>query len=262
MIKVGCIQFTNALPLFLALQEKIIPHNAQIILAPASTINEKLQQKELDIALISSTAFLDQRFEYILLSDLGIAGTEKAISVRLFFNDETLQLDQRTVYVPATSSTSNRLFQVLCSSFWNATPILKPYSQPPEELFHQKDPFVLFGDDALNHYSLHTSFPSIDLCEAWNKATSKSFIFGVIATRNDSFQRKSQEIIAFHKALEESFAWAEQHPQEIIKKARQCVSCPEPLLQSYFQTLEYRLSPRHFQGLHYFSTLETKSCCS
>lgn len=50
-----------------------------------TSINEHLNTGAVDIALISSTHFLENRYRYILLSDLGIAATHSFPSVRLFF---------------------------------------------------------------------------------------------------------------------------------------------------------------------------------
>lgn len=215
-----------------------------------------LREGLLDVALTSSVHFLDHRSDYVLLSDLGIAATERAISTKLFFNDETLQLDQRSVYVPATSASTTRLLRVLCSAFWHVTPTFVPTDLSVEQLRQQKDPFMLFGDAPLKHHSLHTILPSIDLCEAWNKVTKKGFIFAVLATRNDALKNNSWEIVDFHRKVEESFLWSEGNKHSIISEAAKRLGCQESFLSNYFNCIEYRLTPRHFHGFHHFATLE------
>jgi chorismate dehydratase len=145
---------------------------------------------------------------------------------------------------------------VLCSAFWRVSPTFVPTNLSVGDLKKQKDPFLLFGDACLSHYSLHTTLPSIDLCEAWHKVTKKSFIFAVLATRNTALQNNSWEIVEFHRKVEEAFLWSEMHRQTIIVEAAKKVGCSEPVLSNYFQSIEYRLTPRHFHGFHHFATLE------
>lgn len=104
MLKVGALHYTNAYPLFFALQNKIIPNDLRISWGSPVEINDMLNSGAVDVAMISSVDFLNHRFSYILLSDLGIAGTEQIVSVRLFFKGKTLKLHQSPLFCPGSFS--------------------------------------------------------------------------------------------------------------------------------------------------------------
>ena len=255
MLKVGALHFTNAYPLFFALHRKIIPNDLSISWGTPIEINDMLNRGEVDVAMISSVDFLNHRFSYILLSDLGIAGTEQILSVRLFFKGDKLKLHNSPLFVPALSATSAHLIQKICSNFWHVKPHLQPYPCPPKELFEQELPFLLIGDLCLEHHA-QQSHSSIDLAKVWNDATKKSFIFAVVATRNDAFARSPHEIIAFHRLLEDSYQWYLKIRDAIVEVAAVQAKCSEAFMHNYYSTIEYRLLPKHFHGLDYFAGLE------
>jgi chorismate dehydratase len=254
MIKVGVLHFANAFPLFHAIQEKVIPNDIALHWGSPTEINSMLSNGDVDIAMISSSDFLMNRYSYILLSDLGIAATKQVMSIRLFFKGNAPALHKATVYVPGLSATSSHLLKTLCTHFWKVSPQFLEFSCPPISLFDQESPFLLIGDSCLEHHDL-PSHTSIDMAQAWHDATKKSFIFAVIATRNDAFSRASNEVISFHRLLEESYRWSLKNRKEIVKRAAQKTKCSESFLHTYYDTIEYRLMSKHFHGLDYFSGL-------
>jgi len=253
MIRFGTIDFANAYPFFYALHRQIIPNNARIHFGSPVENNTMLKKGLLDVALISSAAFLADRYSYILLSDLGLAGTKSIVSNRIFFKEEDLQLHQRKVYLPSYSATSSQLLQILCRYFWHVTPIFEKYDHSPEALFNQEYPFLVIGDACLK-YQNTSGFNSLDILHAWHEATNKSFIFGVIATNNASFKQNREGIIEFHRLLQNSFTWAQENQEIIVQETSQELGKTEKEMREYFNTIEYRLLSKHFHGLDYFST--------
>jgi len=255
MLKVGVINFVNANPLFFPLRTKKITCSAELVFGNPLQINEQFRNGALDIALISSAEFLAHHSKYILLSDLGVASTGPIFSVRLFYKNDLLSLDGRTVLIPPMSSTSTRLLSCLSTYFWKARPDFQTYTCAIDPLFEQPHPFLLIGDDCLKHVE-RKDINSLDLGEAWYTATNKSLIFSLVATRVDVFKKSPREVAIFHGELDESFKWTSSHQDEIIKDSQAKCNCSETTLQHYFNIMEHRLTSKHFQGLNYYANLE------
>jgi chorismate dehydratase len=256
MITLGIIDFSNAYPLFFAIKNQIIAHNASVSVGMPVEINAKLRDGEVDIALISSQEFLQHQDSYIILSEFGIGVTDAVISVRLFFRPEHPTL--HTIYLPTESATSVSLLKVLCQHFWKIQPQYRYYSGDPKHLFEQDDPFVIIGDHCLK-YMDNPSHSSIDIASAWHTATSKKFIFALIATRKESYESKTAQILSFHQVIHSSYEWAQAHKNAVIEYAVEKTKLPKSLLQTYYSTLTHRLTKDHFEGLKYFSSLELRN---
>jgi chorismate dehydratase len=257
VIRVGALQFINAYPLFFALHNRIIPNDVKIVWGGPVEIHNMLKNREVDVAMMSSVDFLDNRFSYILLSDLGLAATERIGSVRLFFQGSKPSLHNCPLLVPGRNAASAHLLQTLCTRFWNFTPAIEEYTCDPKELFEQKNPFLLIGDVCLEH-SHQKTHSSLDIAQVWNMATGKSFIFAVIATHNDTFRTSPEEVIGFHRLLEDSYMWSQTHREAFLQQAADKVHCSPEFISDYYDTIEYRLTSKHFHGLDYFSELRAK----
>ncbi len=255
MIKVGVINYVNANPLFYALKAKKVPCMAELTYGNPLQIIELFRKGEVDIALISSAEFLHNRSQYVLLSSLGVASTGPIFSVRLFYKNDPLSLDGKTVLIPPISTTSVRLLTCLSKNFWKVNPLFETYTCSIENLFEQPHPFLLIGDDCLKQVK-RKDINSLDLGEAWHNATNKSLIYSLVATRVDFFKKCPDEVVAFHNDLDESFSWACAHLDEVIEDSLQSCPCSKRILQKYFRLLEHKLSSKHFQGLNYYSNLE------
>jgi chorismate dehydratase len=255
MLNVGIINFVNAHPLFYALRMGKVSSFVNFVFGDPLYINEQLRNGSCDIALISSAEFLKNQSKYLLLSDLGVASTGPIFSVRLFYKEDPLCLDESTVLVPPSSTTSVRLLRCLSSHFWKVQPEIQLFTSPVESLFEQACPFLLIGDDCLRYVD-RTDVQSLDLGEAWNTATENSLIYSLVATRVESFKKNPSAVAQFHEALEQSFQWGENNRTEIIDHIHKTENLPKKTLDLYFNVLEHRLISKHFQGLSYYSQLE------
>jgi chorismate dehydratase len=255
MLRVGIIDYINTLPLFHALRQNIISHNATFSFGVPSQINKLFSKNKLDVATISAAHFLEYRLEYTLLSDLGIAATKQVMSILLFTKKKPHELDGATIFLPSHSASSIRILKMICKHFWKITPRFCTFVGSTEYLFQQDNPFLVIGTECLLLFEKYPDYPSLDLAQVWYNFTNKASIYCLIATRNDSFISKQQEVIEFHKYLNKSYEWGQNNMNEIITHAVLETGCSRPLIEKYFLTLEYELSPKHFSGLDYLATL-------
>lgn len=255
MLRVGVIDYVNTLPIFDALRKNVVPHNAVFTFNTPVHINNQLAKNELDVAIISAAHFLGHRLEYVLLSDLGVAATKKVISIRLFSKKSYQELDGNPLYIPSHSASSVKMLKLICKHFWKISPVICPYTGSAEHLFQQEEPFLVIGDECLFLFEQHPEYPSVDLAEIWYNFTKKSCVFALLATRTEAFISKKEAIISFQKSVEASFRWSQENMPEIINQAVNKSKCSRALIEQYFATLEYQLTPKHFHALDYVANL-------
>lgn len=255
MIRFGIIDFVNSYPIFYALTHGKVSHSVEFVFGQPAAINAMLQRGEVDIALTSSIHFLENRADYTLLSDLGIGVTQAGMSVRLFSKKPLQELDGSRLLIPRESASSVKILKSLCTHFWKISPQYVFYEEASEGLLEQNSPVLIIGDPCLCLLESRKEYPSYDINEQFFQATKKSFVFAVIATRNDSLKSKFADVIETHRAIDDSFSWWKKNKHEVIQASSQKLTVGEPLIEKYFSILEYELASKHFHGLDYVATL-------
>ena len=245
-MRVGVIQFSNALPLFYALCRGIVPNDIQFVYGPPVTINAALRNGDVDAALIGSEEYLSSSRLYLPFLPYGVASTDQIMSVRLFWNRSIQELEGRTVFVPAISSTSVRLLKILCSEFWHVRPQFKAFRGDPR-LFCADNPVLVIGDQCIRLLPR----PSIDLATSWYAATKKKFIFSLVAARKDIH---SSQLDEFQCLLDQSYRWGEANRPAIIRHAQRRTLCRRNLLRVYYDIIQHRLTDEHKEGFLLFSS--------
>lgn len=252
-LQVGVFDFINSYPLFYPLRSGKIETNATFREGTPDEVNNFLHLGIVDIALISSVSYIDNRSQYILLSDYGVGARERVMSVGLFCRKPAFPFTEASAFlIPSHSMTSTRLLKVLSHFYWKSNATFEETSLSEEELFHQDSPFLLIGDHCLKRRRVQGSF--LDLATAWNQATGTSFVFALLATRNEVFLKKREEVLRFHKSIIEAYAWSKDHENDLIHVCSQKLHIDSDFTKEYFRTLDYELSQEHIHGLNHFSS--------
>lgn len=252
-LRIGVIDFINSYPLFYPLRAGKVPSHCQFVIGSPVEINSMLEKKEIDIGLISSASYLEHRPSYILLSDYGIGARNKVLSVCLFCRKLNFDFTKATAFlIPSHSATSTRLLKVLSHHFWKSYATFVETHLSDNELFEQDSPFLLIGDTCLQRR--HQNVSICDLATEWHRVSTMSFVFSLVATRNDTFISKQEDVLQFHKNLMEAYGWSKEHHHEIVSVSAEKLGLPTKQIEEYFHSLDYELLQDHIHGLDHFST--------
>ncbi|MBN4067439.1 menaquinone biosynthesis protein [Simkania negevensis] len=255
MLKIGIVQYTNAIPFLLPLQNGAVAFKADWTIAPPSRLNSLLREGLLDCALISSYEYLIHGKLYRpLFPSYGIYATGAVQSV-LFFHTTPLDDLPQLVTLTSESASSSALLKILCHHYWKQSPSFTSFQTLDEALLHPA--FLVIGDDALMLHN-KTAIPSTDLAEAWTKATGLPFVFALFCARADLPKDKEAGIREFGDALEATIAWSQNNMAAVISQAERTLSLPRVNIEEYYSCLSYLLDQQAEQGLNKFETL-TKS---
>lgn len=259
MIKIGALSFINALPFFNPFIEKRIPFSGLFLFGSPSQINKQLQEGTIDIGLISSATFIQNREQYVLLTNLGIGATSSIKTVTLFSNVEFDKLNGKSIAVTDSASTSVMLLKVLCTHFWHVTPkfVELPPQKDPRTLLESYDAVLVIGDDCLTE-TIKPALHQYDLAEEWFKYTKKPFVFAVFATRVDAWMDWPDEVREFHQKLITAYDYSTANFSETLESAKEKTGLSIDNLQDYYKRLDYYLDSNHFQGLEQFAALYAK----
>jgi len=159
--------YVNSLPLMRYLADE---SRVRVLYDYPSALTEYLEKGEADAALVPIVQWFSHP-EWVRVQGLGIASSGPVRSVLLRCNVPPEQI--KTLAYDSASNTSNWLAKWILKKRFGVVPV------PSGTLF--ADAEVVIGDRALN--VSEAAFGNIDLAQAWNELTHRSFVFAVWAVR-------------------------------------------------------------------------------
>ena len=178
-INVGAVSYLNTKPLVYGLSES--DENLRVVYDLPSRLADRLQRRDLDVALIPSFEFL-RHTDYLIVSDACIGCRQRVMSVKLFADRPLSEV--RSLALDEGSRTSAVLVQILLDHLEQVAPTLHslPIGHGLDEA--TTDAVLLIGDRAINVTS-NRYRPVWDLGELWNLHFGKPFVFAVWAAHTD-----------------------------------------------------------------------------
>lgn len=247
-LRIGWLEYINALPLNLPFQLGEIEWQAYSLYALPSVLNQLLRKRQLDIALTSSVEYLEGHYE--MLPGYGIAGDKRILSVNFYTQLPLASLNGKRVGLTHHSATAAALLKILCHHLWRIEPLFEPLQR--EQPFSNYAAFLLIGDEALTHPSF-PKFQTIDLAAAWHALTALPFVFALFACQPDI---DPETKTACAQKIEAALRWSETHRPLVESEALKKCSLSAPCLRHYFDLLHYRLGKKEMEGLECFKKLQ------
>ena len=252
---IGQVDFINCLPINLPIEFGEVSINANIINAVPSELNKKILRGEIDIAPVSSYAYLTNKDKLTPIANLCIASNGPADSVLLFSQFPIEELDGAKIALSPASATSNKLLEIILKEFLNVNVIceIEKLSAMPLQLVNYPAG-LLIGDHALLEFSkMPRNIFIYDLGSLWKKHTGFPMVFGIWVVRKDILEKypAEMEIISdqLRKAKEIGLTTMFD---KVIKKAQGKVLISKEFYSTYFQHLSYDFTDEYKKGLEVF----------
>ncbi|HBE71089.1 MAG TPA: hypothetical protein DDW52_23325, partial [Planctomycetaceae bacterium] len=196
MHRLGAVRYLNTKPLIHGLMDDLPECTLEFDFP--SRLADRLNDQQLDIALIPSVEFLRGR-SLTILSDACIGCRGPVRSVRLLFRCDPR--DVRTLALDEGSRTSCVLSQVLLRAIHNVTPKLEPFAIDTDLAATTADAVLVIGDRAMS-----IDAPGIvedwDLGEKWFEFSGLPFVFAMWVARSGGSSEPHRDYHAIADALE------------------------------------------------------------
>jgi chorismate dehydratase len=168
-LRIGCVKYLNARPL-------IHGWPGAIIFNHPAALSAQLQQRDLDLALVSSFEFLRNPI-YRVIEGISVCCDGPVYSVVLAHGGEISDIEE--IGLDPASVTSAALLRVLLAEL-SLQPRLSPVSNGEVNSVQAK---LLIGDQAIRFRNEHPELNFWDLGEAWQKTTNLPFVFALWLVR-------------------------------------------------------------------------------
>ena len=261
-LRLGQVDFINCLPINLPIELGEIKINAKTVNGVPSKLNELILKGDIDIAPVSSLAYVENKDKLVPFGDLCISSNGPADSVLLFSHFPILELAGAKIALTYASATSNKLLQIIFKEFLKINATFEIVNHSRGEVtspLHSKEysACLFIGDHALLEFSKKPRDLFIyDLGSLWKKHTGLPMTFGLWVARKETIKNHPKEIEFIANELNN----AKQTGlgslfEKVVKKAQDKVLLSKEFYASYFEHLSYELTPKHKKGLELFEEL-------
>lgn len=254
-LRIGRLSYYNAHPIYWGFEKGLMPLPGPLIPGTPTELNQRLLEGSLEVSLVSSAFFLEHSDQLLALPLPAIIGKGSVPSVNLYHKGSLEGLEGQEIFVTSESCTSVQLLRLLTTHRWKVSPKILPMEALAAE-DHPKG-LLLIGDSALHHSTLE-EYQTTHLCSEWISWQAYPLPFAIFATRKETWANNQKEIVDFSTHLNQSLSYGLDHLPEIIHEVSEASSIPLEALESYYETLSYRLGPEEIAGLQCFAQLSDK----
>jgi chorismate dehydratase len=262
--RVGWMSFLNTLPMRYNIEStmpKCFKHHYDV----PTGLNTALLQGDLDISLVSTAVYLQNKDQWQLLPSLSISSYGPVHSV-LWIRQKSFDPTKHAVQCPDSSASSEALLRYILTHHYDA------HSLRYETVSHQKSVSqclkyahnaLLIGDIALKFYAEwqagdYEGLEVLDLASAWHNLTGHPFLFGVWCARKPFWQANQRFIEAWMNDLVKQTFVNLASPQAMytayFEKAKPPMFSEELLSEYWCKHLDYSFTAAHHNAL---ATIET-----
>ncbi|MFC4326863.1 menaquinone biosynthetic enzyme MqnA/MqnD family protein [Streptomyces andamanensis] len=254
--RVGHIQFLNCLPLYWGLARTGTLLDFDLRKDTPDKLSEQLVRGELDIAPITLVEFLRNADDLLAFPDIAVGCDGPVMSCVIVSQVPLDRLDGARVALGSTSRTSVRLAQLLLAERYGVRPDY--YTCPPDLslMMQEADAAVLIGDAALRanlHDGPRYGLDVHDLGRLWKEWTGLPFVFAVWAARRDYAEREPRITRKVHEAFLASRDLSLEEVHKVAEQAARWESFDEPVLESYFTTLDFSFGAPQLKAVAEFA---------
>lgn len=238
MIRIGCVQYLNALPLLHGWQ-------GDVEFDHPSALCRRLAAGELDVALVSSFEYL-RAPQYSIVDGVGIGADGPVYSVFVAHRAPIEKV--RAITIDPASATSVNLLRVM----------LAERNLPARLVDADGDAQLLIGDQAIAFRMQHGDAISYwDLAEQWKLLTGLPFVFALWLIRPEVPAAEAAAIADALRNRRTSNLSRIPELSELISKRESRMATQKPeFLSFYFEKcLRFQFAAREKEGLIMFRAL-------
>ena len=243
-IRIGAVNYLNTKPLIYQL-EQLAPE-AELILDLPSRLADRLEQAELDVALIPVIEYF-RSGNYRVVPNIAIASHGPVLSVTLFSRSPWTKI--RRMALDVGSRTSAALAQILAQKRHGIQPEIVPLPMDRSAEDADADAVLLIGDRAMRA-CLPGFVHAFDLGQEWHDWVGLPFVYAVWAVRDGA------DLGPVEAALHEAKRRGCQEVGPIAFREAPGLGLDAGFCRRYLSNIiRFDLGPRERAGLHYYYML-------
>ncbi len=253
-IRLGQVDYLNCYPVYYAIEHNHVPVTAKMFKGYPTKLNEMFLGDKLDITPISSIEYARNSDKAIILPNVSISADGDVQSILLFSKVPVTELDGLRVCLTRSSATSVVLLKILFEHYYQIKVQYTVQKPSLPQMLKNHDAALLIGDDALLAGNGDVTYDGkplyvIDLGRAWRDFTGYKMIYALWVISSKFVEEHSEQIHAISEAFVAAKNFSFGHVSLLVDKAEKKTGLPRPVLESYFQTIQYEFGEEEQKAL-------------
>jgi chorismate dehydratase len=250
-LRLGQVEYVNYLPVYYALEEGILPLEAELVKGSPTRLNRLFLDGELEVASLSSIEYARNADRCLILPDLSISADGRVANILFFSKMPVTELEGKKVCLTETSATSVVLLKILFDHYYHVDVQFETAPSDFDRMMLKADGALLIGDEAiLAHQRVkekHLPYQVTDLGDAWKQFTGEKMVYAIWVVRRDYAEANPMKAKELAKTLLESKKIGMSRLPEIIALAQKKSPLPVSVIKDYFKRIRYEFdeSDRH-----------------
>ncbi len=262
-LRLGQVDYINCLPVYYALEEGLVPLEAELLKGSPTQLNKMFLSGKLDTTPISSIEYARNADRCYILPDLSISADGRVANILLFTKTPVTELDGKKVCLTKSSATSVTLLKVLFEHYYHMD--VRYETNPPDldMMMSKADGALLIGDDAMiAHQRVKDKglpYHVTDLGDAWKHFTGEKMVYAVWVVRKTYARSHPEEVNALCRAFLESKKFGLANINALIARAQKKSGLPLAMIVDYFETIRHDFDESYKRALLTFYDYAYKS---
>lgn len=279
-VRIGFIKYANSLPFYydpdgVAFEKAAADAcggaaEIEVFYGHPARLNEMITAGELDMAAISSYAYVQNRDRLQMMNKISISAYASVMSVLLISSVPMSGLSGREILVSDESASSTSLLKILAEEFFDNSRVRYTAARTgangiDETIGSGRAAAVMaIGDEALKYYERRrvTAAPAsaalaaedgaplvFDLCSLWNGFTSLPFVFAIMAAKKDFYFANKKICDAVSETVKGRIRRFTADRAPFAKKAAELTTVGVETMEKYYALLNYEFMPEHIMAL-------------
>jgi chorismate dehydratase len=259
-LRLGQVEYINYLPVYYALEEGILPLEAELVKGSPTRLNRLFLDGELEVTSLSSIEYARNADRCLILPDLSISADGRVANILFFSKMPVTELEGKKVCLTETSATSVVLLKILFDHYYHVDVQFETAPSDFDRMMLKADGALLIGDEAiLAHQRVkekHLPYQVTDLGDAWKQFTGEKMVYAIWVVRRDYAEANPMKAKELAKTLLESKKIGMSRLPEIIALAQKKSPLPVSVIKDYFKRIRYEFDGgkgfipyRHASGL-------------
>lgn len=250
-LRLGQVEYINYLPVYYALEEGILPLEAELVKGSPTRLNRLFLDGELEVTSLSSIEYARNADRCLILPDLSISADGRVANILFFSKMPVTELEGKKVCLTETSATSVVLLKILFDHYYHVDVQFETAPSDFDRMMLKADGALLIGDEPiLAHQRVkekHLPYQVTDLGDAWKQFTGEKMVYAIWVVRRDYAEANPMKAKELAKTLLESKKIGMSRLPEIIALAQKKSPLPVSVIKDYFKRIRYEFdeSDRH-----------------